>query len=438
MRTYSHDRHDLRRRCLLVALAALCALSMRLYLQRVVIPFQVFDAAAHGRPRGNLSDLYPRWLGARELLLHGRDPYAEDITREIQAGYYGRPLDPARLDDPKDEQRFAYPVYVAFLLSPTVLLPFPWVQSGFYWFLLAATVASVPILLRVLRWPSPLWMQCAFVLLTVGSPAVMQGLKLRQLSLFVAALIFGAAWLLAHNRLAPAGVLLAFATIKPQLVWLLLLWLAVWMVSDFRRRYRLGVSFLITMLLLVVGSEFLLPHWLPRFWDAILAYPRYTGAASVLDKMISPWVGLPIAILSVAMTLLIGWRERLFPVSSPTFFSTFFLVLAVSVLVAPTFAPYNQILLLPSLLLLARDSCALPSRGVIGRSLLTLLLVAVGWPWLSSFLIAVASFVLAPQLVQRFWTVPFWSVWLIPVATVALMLVVTGRESRSAPETGNA
>src|SRR5882762_6564981 len=93
----------------LILASVVCALGMWLYLQRVVIPNRVLDAAIHGRPRGNLSDLYPRWLGARELLVNHRDPYSEDVTREIQVGYYGRPLDPARHEDPKDRQGFAYP-----------------------------------------------------------------------------------------------------------------------------------------------------------------------------------------------------------------------------------------------------------------------------------------------------------------------------------------
>ena len=57
--------------------------SVWFYVQRILIPYQIADAAAHGRPRGFLSDLYPRWLGARELLLHHCDPYTPDVTREI-------------------------------------------------------------------------------------------------------------------------------------------------------------------------------------------------------------------------------------------------------------------------------------------------------------------------------------------------------------------
>src|ERR1700756_5963344 len=124
-------------------LAVLAAASMWFYVNRVLVPYQRADAAAHDRPRGNLSDLYPRWLGARELLLHHRNPYADDITLEIQKGYYGRVLDPARPGDPKDQQGFAYPVYVVFLLAPTVGLPFGPVAIAFKCLLVIATVGSV-------------------------------------------------------------------------------------------------------------------------------------------------------------------------------------------------------------------------------------------------------------------------------------------------------
>src|SRR3954451_24656612 len=83
------------------------AFSMWFFVDRVLVPHQILDAAARSQPRGFLSDLYPRWMGARELLLHGRNPYGKDITLNIQQGYYGRVPDPNRPEDPKDEQRFA-------------------------------------------------------------------------------------------------------------------------------------------------------------------------------------------------------------------------------------------------------------------------------------------------------------------------------------------
>ena len=100
-----------------VAAAVLCASAMWFYVNQILVPYQRADATAHQRPRGNLSDLYPRWYGSRELLLHHRNPYSPEVTSEIQVGYYGRPLDPSRAADPRDQQGFAYPVYVAFLLA---------------------------------------------------------------------------------------------------------------------------------------------------------------------------------------------------------------------------------------------------------------------------------------------------------------------------------
>src|ERR1700691_3865568 len=112
----------------MLMLALLAAASMWFYVDRILVGYQVADAAARDRPRGNLSDLYPRWLGARELLLHQRNPYGDDITIEIQTGYYGRALDPARPNDPKDQQGVAYAVYVVVLLAPFVGFPFHSVQ----------------------------------------------------------------------------------------------------------------------------------------------------------------------------------------------------------------------------------------------------------------------------------------------------------------------
>ena len=83
-----------------IGLAVLCLAGMWLHVDRVIVGHQVSEAARLGTPRGNLSDLYPVWYGSRELFLHGRNPYSAEVTREIQAGYYGRPIEQARLNDP--------------------------------------------------------------------------------------------------------------------------------------------------------------------------------------------------------------------------------------------------------------------------------------------------------------------------------------------------
>ncbi|MGA9307104.1 MAG: glycosyltransferase family 87 protein, partial [Candidatus Sulfotelmatobacter sp.] len=257
-------------------LALVAAASMWFYVDRILVGFQVADAAARERPRGNLSDLYPRWLGARELLLHHRNPYGDDITIEIQKGYYGRALDPARPNDPKDQQGFAYPVYVVFLLAPFVRFPFHTVQFVFYWALIALTAASVWLWLRVLRWRLPGLATASCIALTLGSFAAVQGIKLQQLSLLVAALLAGTVACAAGGFLFCGGVLLAAATIKPQLAWPLVAWLIVWTLSDWRNRRRFLFGFGLTMALLLGGAEIILPGWWRLFVDALGKYHRYT------------------------------------------------------------------------------------------------------------------------------------------------------------------
>jgi hypothetical protein len=389
----------------------------------VLIPYQQHDAAAHERPRGNLSDLYPSWLGARELLLHGRDPYSAEITREIQIGFYGRPLDPSRPDDPRDEERFAHPVYVVLWLAPTIGMPFAIVQKGFYWALLVLTCASTLLWLRILRCPAPPWIQISVLAVTVGMPAVMQGLNLRQISLLVGGLVAFAILLLVTDHAVAAGVLLALASIKPQLVLLLLCSLAIWTIADWRHRYRLAVSFLATMTILVVVSEWYLPHWILRFWRALHEYVRYTGAAPVIGKLIgAPWSWI-FEFLVLAATLGVCWRERRQPADSPSFAFTLSLVLATTVLLVPTPTNYNQVLLIPALLVVAKERRTIWRKSAANRVFLALTISLIFWPWISSIALAGLSFFLPQHTVERGWAIPFWTAIQIPIAVAGLMLV---------------
>src|SRR5438477_2895432 len=203
------------------------AASMWVWVQDITIAHQEKEAAERGIPRGNLSDLCARWLGTRELLLNGRDPYTADITRGIQIGYYGRPIDPSLPNDPKDQQAFAYPLYIVFVLAPTVQLPFPLVQRGFLWVLMAVTAASVLLWLRALQWQISVSAKLVAIILVLGCFPAIQGFKLQQLTLLVAVLLAGSVAAIARQKFVLAGILIALASIKPQLVLLISLWLLI-------------------------------------------------------------------------------------------------------------------------------------------------------------------------------------------------------------------
>jgi hypothetical protein len=405
-------------------LALLFAGSMWFYVQRVLVPYQEADAAAHGRPRGNLSDLYPRWLGTRELLLHHRDPYSAEVTREIQSGYYGRPLDPARPDDPKDQQGFAYPAHVVFLLAPTIGFSFPDVQAGFRWLLIVLTLASVFLWLRVLNWRPSATVIAILIVLTFGSYGMVQGIKLQQLTLVVSALLAGCAAALVAGYFSLAGFLLALATIKPQLALPVAGWLVLWALSDWRRRQIFVWSFGLSSAIFLAASEYVLPGWLGEFRDAVAAYRQYTGGAgSLLDVLATPALGKILAGAAVIAVIVTGWRVRFASHDSVAFSTMLALVLAVTLVIVPTFAPYNQILLLPAVFRIAVSWGELWSRNRLTRMACGLALLVVFWPWLASCGLMLASLFVPASSVQRAWTLPLYTSLGIPLVVLGLFAV---------------
>jgi hypothetical protein len=405
--------------------------SMWFYFERVLIPYQVADAATHNRPRGILSDLYPRWIGARELLLNGRDPYSLEVTREIQAGYYGRPIDHNRPDDPTDEQRFAYPVYVVFLLSPLVKLSFGTVQLVSVGTLALLTGLSVLWWIDVIGWrPNPTVL-AACLILVLGSLAVVQGIKLQQLTLLVSALIAASLALLVRGRLFPAGMLLALATIKPQLVVMLAGAILVWVVSDWRERQGFFWGFATMMAALLAGAEYLLPGWIHRFADAVMAYQRYTGGNALADQLethIGREVIVAAAVLGVA---LLSIATRMEPPRSEKFKVTCAFILAITVVVVSVAAPYNQVLLLPAIFLMLKRPKDLWRRNRLIRIFAVLTTTFVFWPWLAALALCVASLTVRPQTLQQAWAVPLWTSIGIPLAMLPLLYALSRREDQS-------
>jgi hypothetical protein len=394
---------------------------MWFYVSQVLIPHQRAYAAETGTPRGNLSDLYPRWLGSRELLLHGRNPYSPDVTGKIQEGYYGRRLDPKRPEDPKDQQAFAYPVYVVVLLAPTVGLPFATVQHVFVWVLLACTVVSVFWWLRAVRWRPGWAATLAIPILTLGSYPCIQGVKLQQLSLVVAAILAASAALLVSGRLLPAGVLLALATIKPQLVAPLSLFLLLWSLADWRKRRAFVLGFALTILLLLIAARVLLPSWLEDFWHAMAAYRRYAGGQSMLDVLAGNVLGkiMALAVLAVIVGLTLKFRRE--EQNSNRFSLMLAFVLAATLVVIPMFAIYNQLLLLPAILVALRDGPKLSSRRGLFRLAGVTAFAFIGWPWFAAVGIAIASPFLSRARLQQAWPVPLWTSLGIPLACLVLL-----------------
>ena len=405
-------------------LALVMASGMWLYVLFVLIPHQKFQDEMGQGLRGNLSDLYPRWLGARELLVHHRDPYTAEITREIQIGYYGRPLDPTRKNDPIDQQGFAYPIYVVLMLAPTVTLPFPTVHRIVFWLFVVLTTMSVPLWLGTLRWRLSRAETVIAILLTLGCFPAIQGLRLQQLTVLVVALIAGSMYAITRQRFVLAGILLAMASIKPQLVFLLILWLCIWSLGNWRERQRVLWSLVISMSALVVAGELLLPGWISEFRAAVKDYYRYTGGgSSLLNGVLPPLWARIASIVLVGMVLVFAWRNRRASEETPAFQWLLCFTLATTLLVIPMFAPYNQLLLLPGVMMALRARQELLKKSHLSKFFCWMTAASVGFPFLTAAGLVIALAFLPGTTVQKAWGLPFYPSFAIPITTYGLLLV---------------
>lgn len=394
------------------------------------------EAAAHGEAvfEPTLGDLYSPWRGTQELLLYGRDPYSEAVTHDIQSVYYGHVLEGAP-GEPKDQQRFAYPVYVALLLAPFSHLPFALVRTTFWCLLLAATVFSVPLWLKFAG-PAAKWdVMLLVAAMTISSVPVTQGANLQQLGLLVAFLLAASAFLLVRKQLALAGTLLALASIKPQMSVLLTVWLGFWVLSDWRKRKAVLAGFAVTVVVLIFGSDALLPGWISEFLHGLTAYARYTESRSWVALILPGWFAVVAGAIAVAGTVLVCLHARHSQAASLEFALASALVLNLTILVVPATLPtFNQVLLLPGVLVLLAHWRLTWEKDRVTRAALVFLAGVVIAPWVLSI---AANFLWlgGSSALTSVWKWPLYPNLIWPLATFAGLFLLADAAKFRASET---
>jgi hypothetical protein len=146
--------------------------------------------------------------------------------------------------------------------------------------------------------------------------------------------------------------------------------------------------------------------------------------------LLTPAWGYALAFVLILGLVLICWKIGRAPIDSENFALTIALVLAVTIVIIPMFAPYNQLLMLPGVLLILRHWRDLEStwRGRFGCAIAA---VTIGWPWIASVGLALASIALPAPTVERAWMVPLYTSLFIPLAVLALLVLLAfGRVRR--------
>ena len=367
---------------------------------------------------GNNSDLYPRWLGAREMLLHGRDPYGAGVTREIQTGFYGRPLDPQNPSDPTARESFVYPLYVVFLLAPTVTWSFHTVAEVVRWLLLASIACSVPLWMVALkirpRWP----LMIAATLLALGSYPAVEEYFQQNLTALVIFFLAAAAAAASRNWLTLSGFLLALATVKPDTTGLVILWFLLWVTGNWKQRNRLFWSFTVTMAALLISTEAMSPGWISRFAAAVREYPAYGTDPNILQVLLRTQLAEFLGPVLIILLIGICWRWRKAAPDSKQFGRALAWVAAVTLVVLPKLAAYNQLLLIPALLVLARGYSRFPSTGFLRRTMTKGAFACQIWQWLAATALSVCSLLFSAARLRAVAEAPMYTLLALPPLTL--------------------
>src|ERR1039458_354156 len=142
-----------------------------LFAARILGPWDRHMGEVKDGIKAQMGDLYPRWVGTRELLLHGLNPYGPEVTHEIQMAFYGHIVTQDYREPRRkivDEQRFAYPVYVIFPMAPTIYFDFAKVHRWAPMVLGLLAALCVPMSLDFLRWRPPWAKLLAITLFTIS------------------------------------------------------------------------------------------------------------------------------------------------------------------------------------------------------------------------------------------------------------------------------
>jgi len=402
----------------------------------IVIPANTTQALAKGVPIGNNSDLYPRWLGAREALLHHRDPYAADVTREIQTGFYGRPLDPSKPSDPPFQESFVYPLYVVFLLTPTLTLRFETVQEIFRWLLLFVTGCSVPLWMYAIGFRlRPLLTIIAILLVLSSYPAVVEFYmqNLAALALFFLAAAAAAA---VRNWLALSGFMLALATVRPDISGLLVLWFLLWSGSRWRERKRLIFSFAGTMTTLVIGADVVSPHWIVRFFKAVREYPAYGADLSIVQLFLPSFLAKVMIAALVCALIAVCWHWRKAAPGSEAFAWALAWVSVVTIAILPKLAAYNQPLLIPALLVLLAQRDTIWNAGFAPRYLVKATFGCQLWQWITALILSLCSLFLPAARLRPAALAPEYTLFSLSAFTLIAVIAVTFSQWRVSHQLG--
>jgi hypothetical protein len=380
---------------LAVILAMAGAASMTYYHLGIFIPHAQQNRAIAGTAGGYSfgNDFYPVWLTARAAQTAHCDPYNIEITRRIQTGLFGHPINPRNaFGPPADYRQFAYPAFADLILWPVGYLDFRQIRWLLAVVLPVLTIASIWFWFKALNWKIQSVWFAIFVALALTSYQLLESFFAEQPGLIVGFFLAASAYALSSNRLLLGGVLSSLTLIKPQMTALLIFYLLLWSLND-RHRFRFWQSLLAVAFMLMAGSLWIWPTWLQEWITILLGYHRYATPPLIIvlfGKSLSGYLGSALLVSLLIAGAIAAWKNRSASSDSENFWFTVSLMLAITaVTLLPGQAIYDHVILIPGILLVLRHRHELLRRNWISGALVSAGALVLCWPWIGAFVVIV-------------------------------------------------
>lgn len=247
-------------------------------------------------PGGN--DFVPLYLGPRMYLLHGWSPYGEQTGQAIQELVLGRPA-----TGTEDRHSYVYPLYASYLFLPFALIPeYNLARAAWMTLLEILTLGLTFVSLWQVKWRPTIWLM-AFLL--IFSLLWYHGLRpiINGNAVVLTAFLFGVGLLLLQQeRDKLAGIFIALATIKPNLVLVPLVFITIWAIS--RKRWTLLTSMAASLLILTISGLAFIPEWPLQNLEAIARYPEYTSELTI-GETFEVWWPVAGSLIHWSLTILL-------------------------------------------------------------------------------------------------------------------------------------
>ncbi len=258
----------------------------------------------------DMNKFVPRWKGTRLFMTEGSNPYSQETINEVERMIYGRT---ARSNE--EAGFFVYPFYSILIYAPFALFSEYNLAFALWMTVLELALAALIVISFLLSdWrPSVLVILILFVYTFLWYHAL-RPLISGNISILIA-LFITAAFLAIRSELdAFAGFLLALASIKPQMVIVVYIFVIIWAVS--KGRWTIIWGLFGSLFFMVAAGSLFFQDWVIDYIRQVIQYSEVIFI-STPGSIIAHWlpgVGTQTGwVLTgvMAALLLIEWRACL-------------------------------------------------------------------------------------------------------------------------------